>query len=252
MINIYDLLHDSIENENKEDVRTILSFLENNDNVGIFKQGRTLENSAIFRYIDYLIMNFEDTDLVLYFIKIIYDIKKYISKNDVFNYVQHLKRLINSGKLNTQTDVDFIKNLIKTIESEFLKTTKFEEHFDSFIERLKKADINKSGMNKKINETEDVKKWPLEKIYEDLLTNSKITKMLNDLGFAKTIESIISKVESTLGISEEKKEKVINTLESIYSPKELMKYLTNSMLNSSSNLSMSRGLRKPSYNSARY
>lgn len=246
MINIYSILNDAIQASEIDDIITLLDFLSANDNVEIANNSADpYQHYLISEILDDMLMTFKTDEIMIKLIAVSLK-KQYLEKESIYDYVQHLKYLINSKKIKTQEDIDYIDKVIDDIQNTYLQPTKFEEHFDSFTERLKKID----QQPKKINESEETKKWPLEKIYEDLLTNSKITTLLNQLGFNETIKEIIFIIENSDGISKEKKEKTIAILNSITSPRELIKYLTNSMLNSSSNLGMSRG--KPEYNRHRH
>ncbi len=240
MIFIDNLLEKAIEIRNLEDVTDLLEILTNYKNVFISEED--VENFS-----EELLVRFNDEMLVIKFLKILFEKKGIITKKYLFDAYKNLKKRVEelsneedaSSLTKEQKDsIELLKKLQMAISKEFLTTSKFEEHFDSFRERIKK--INEEKKVEIIKENKE-KVWPLEEIYQDLLTDDKISKLITKNGLNMVKMQLIKDISNASGISTMKKNNVIHIINKFDSAKDLIFYLSNSMLDSSSNLGTNRG-----------
>lgn len=249
MIFIDNLLEKAIETRNLEDVNDLLEILTNYKTVFIAEEEVQL-------FSDELLTKFNDELLVIKFLKILFEKKGIIIKKFLYDMYKNLKKKVDEldneedAKTATKEQLDYIELLRKlqiAISKEFLTTSKFEEHFDSFRERIKKINeqkkleiVNEEKKLEIIDENKE-KVWPLEDIYQDLLTDDKISKLIKKDGLEIVKNQIIEDIANASGISSMKKNNVIHIINNFHSAKDLIFYLSNSMLDSSSNLGTNRG-----------
>jgi len=251
MIYIDNLIEKTIEIKNLKDFQVLLDILKK------YPEVFTDENEIDIN-IEEILNKFKDEQIAIEYLKVLLSkgiiVKRYLfQKNRELNKrVEELSNEEDAPTLSQEQkdSIELLKKLSSSIASEFLGVTKFEEKFETFRERLKKLneekslDIPKEPIKTPFESEIKKKVWPLEEIFEDLLRDSKITALIAKNGLDFTKESIIEDIKNALGISKLRKEKIIQLILKTNSAKELISYISNSMLNSSNNLGLERGTTK--------